>query len=199
MEAPMTPPPMINTSGCAMVCSLRRLMHNSGPTQKGRSPDRMLQPNLSPKAVADGPRLLPGRSVRDGGRLVAGPWGAHAARAGPPADPEYERGAHAGAGGAVAALAQRARLLARRPGALAPVLPAPGQPESAPSPHPCGGAGLARAARRAGHPARRAARRLSRAGPHAAPGQRAGAGVPAWSLCRPGVLWPLRLQDGVGL
>jgi len=39
---------------------LRRLMHNC--LECGRNRGRMLQPNLSLKAVADGPRFLPGGS-----------------------------------------------------------------------------------------------------------------------------------------
>src|SRR5215210_2524437 len=74
----------------------------------------MLVPNLRPKVVPHGPRLLPRLIVRIGGRLVAGwPWSG-------PAPPGSSRPAH-GPGGhhsghprSVAPLSQREGLLALR-------------------------------------------------------------------------------------
>src|SRR5215203_5392679 len=107
-------------------------MRNCGP--RGRSRDLMLVPNLLPKAVAHGPRLLPDLIVRTRGRLLAGkpplldptpngsPRPSH--RLGG-LDPDHPR--------PVAPLSQRTRLLALRflsPALLLPrsVLPEPTQP-----------------------------------------------------------------------
>src|ERR671913_394994 len=49
---------------------LRRLMSNCG--ERGRSRNFMLVPNLRPKVVPYGSRLLPGLIVRTRGGLVAG-------------------------------------------------------------------------------------------------------------------------------
>src|SRR5215203_7427478 len=111
---------------------LRRLMSNCG--RQGRSRDLMVAPNLRPKVVPHGPRLLPRLIVRIGGRLVAGcPWSG-------PAPPGSSGPAH-GSGGhhpghprPVAPLQKREGLLALRffaPALLLPepLLPGPVQPQ----------------------------------------------------------------------
>src|ERR671935_2159555 len=183
---------------CCLWAALRRLMRNSEQQTEGAE-TVCYQHTLLAKAVADGSRLLPGGSVRDGGRVVARPRGACGATTGTSDGAERERGAHAGTGGAVAALAQRTRLLALRPRTPAPLLPSAGLSEPVQSARAGGGAGLARSARGSGRSAGGSARPLSRAGHDADPGGRAGTGVPAWALRGPGLLRTLRLQDGVGL
>src|SRR5215217_2584019 len=107
---------------------LRRVMSNCG--ERGRSRNSMLVPNLRPKVVPHGPRLLPGLIVRIGGRLVAGwPWSGPA----PPGSsgPAHEPGGtHPGHPGPVAPLPQREGLLALRFLSPAPLLPAPLLPGS---------------------------------------------------------------------
>src|SRR5918995_471820 len=101
---------------------LRRLMRNCG--RRGRSRNLMLAPNLLPKAVPhNGSRLLLGFIVRPERRLVESqpplghtpPWPSH--------PPERPGGPDAGDPRPVASLPQRARLLAVRMGAPAPLLP----------------------------------------------------------------------------
>src|SRR5215208_5453161 len=102
---------------------LRRLMSNCG--RRGRSRNSMLAPNLRPKVVSHGPRLLPRLIVRIGGRLVAGwPWSGSAppGSSGPAHGPG---GHHPGDPGPVAALPQREGLLALRFLSPARVLPEP--------------------------------------------------------------------------
>src|SRR5215218_2871575 len=101
---------------------LRRLMRNCG--RRGRSRNLMLAPNLLPKAVPhSGSRLLLGLIVRPDRRLVEGrpPLGHTPPR--PSRPPERPGGPDAGDPRPVAALSQRARLLALRVGAPAPLLP----------------------------------------------------------------------------
>src|SRR5215217_4812490 len=103
--------------------ALRRLMSNCG--RRGRSRNSMLAPNLRPKVVSHGPRLLPRLIVRIGGRLVAGwPWSGSAppGSSGPAHGPG---GHHPGDPGPVAALPQREGLLALRFLSPARVLPEP--------------------------------------------------------------------------
>src|SRR5215212_9766810 len=103
--------------------------------EHGRSRNSMLvAPNLRPKVVPHGPRLLPSLIVRTRGRLVASK---------PPLDPAPTRsprsscrlgGHHPGHPRPVAALSQREGLLALRlfaPALLLPetVLPEPVQPQ----------------------------------------------------------------------
>src|SRR5215212_5477835 len=106
---------------------LRRLMSNCGP--QGRSRELMVVPNLLPKVVPHGSRLLPRFIVRIRGRLVASK---------PPLDPAPTRsphpsrrlgGPHPGDPGSVAALSQREGLLALRLGAPASLLPETVLPE----------------------------------------------------------------------
>jgi hypothetical protein len=78
----------------------------------------MLLPNLLPKVVPHGPRLLPDRIVRTRGGLVAGtPSLLCAQEARPSGSALRERGHHPGHPRAVASLLQPARLLALRFGA----------------------------------------------------------------------------------
>src|SRR5215212_1523140 len=87
-------------------------MSNCG--RRGRSRDSMLVPNLRPKVVPHGPRLLPRLIVRIGGRLVAGcPW-AGPAPPGSSGSAHGSGGHHLGDPGPVAALQKREGLLALR-------------------------------------------------------------------------------------
>src|SRR5215217_9162052 len=106
---------------------LRRVMSNCG--SQGRSRDLMVVPNLLPKVVPHGSRLLPRFMVRNRGRLVASK---------PPLDPaptrtprpSYRLGSpHPGDPRPVAALSQREGLLALRFFAPASLLPEPLHPE----------------------------------------------------------------------
>src|SRR5215212_10177478 len=108
---------------------LRCLVRNCG--ECGRSRNSMLVPNLLPKVVPHGSRLLPGLIVRTRGRLVAGaPPLVCAQEEARPSGPAYRpRGHHPGHPRAVAALPQRARLLALRLGTPALLLPEPVHPE----------------------------------------------------------------------
>src|SRR5215217_4543590 len=97
-------------------------MRNCG--RRGRSRNLMLAPNLLPKAVPhDGSRLLLGLIVRPGRRLVEGqpPLGHTPPR--PSRPPERPGGPYPGDPRPVASLQKRARLLALRMGAPAPLLP----------------------------------------------------------------------------
>src|SRR5215203_7221795 len=97
-------------------------MRNCG--RRGRSRNLMLAPNLLPKAVPhSGSRLLLGFIVRPGRRLVEGqpPLGHTPPR--PSRPPERPGGPDAGHPRPVASLPQRARFLALRFFAPAPLLP----------------------------------------------------------------------------
>src|SRR5215203_2373505 len=124
---------------------LRRLMRNC--EEHGRSRNSMLvAPNLRPKVVPHGPRLLPSLIVRTRGRLVAGTPSLLSPQARPSGPALRPRGHYPGHTRAVAALPQREGLLALRlfaPALLLPeaVHPRPVQPQGA---SPC-----ARAARSA--------------------------------------------------
>src|SRR5829696_1636321 len=139
-------------AGCLRCCSvvdrngvLRRLMRNCG--QRGRSRNSMLVPNLLPKAVPHGPRLLPGLIVRTRGRLVAGaPSLLGAQQAGPSGPALRPRGRHPGDPRAVAPLPQREGFLALRLGTPASLLPEAVHPEPV---QPQGTSPGARAARSA--------------------------------------------------
>src|SRR5829696_1039196 len=118
-------------------------MRNCG--RRGRSRNLMLAPNLLPKAVPhSGSRLLLGFIVRPDRRLVEGqpPLGHTSPR--PCRPPERERGHDACDPRAVAALQQRARLLALRMGAPAPLLPEVVLPRPAQPARPSPGARVAR-------------------------------------------------------
>src|SRR5215210_1323317 len=111
--------------------------------QRRRSPDRMLHQTLSKGWCRDGSGLLLGLIVRPRGRLVeARPlFGAIESRSTGSAqrsgghNPSHLR--------PVASLSQRARLLALRVGAPAPLLPEVVLPEPAQSAHPSPGARVA--------------------------------------------------------
>jgi hypothetical protein len=92
----------------------------------------MLVPNLRPKVVPHGPRLLPDLIVRTRGRLVAGaPSLLRAQEEARPSAPALRpRGHHSGHTRPVAPLAQRARLLALRSRTPTCLLPEPVHPES---------------------------------------------------------------------
>src|SRR5918912_671195 len=52
MEAPMTPPPTINTSGCAMLCSLRPPGYRRGPASEAGRGVATSRPASSPGGAA---------------------------------------------------------------------------------------------------------------------------------------------------
>src|ERR671921_1418792 len=98
-------------------------MSNCGRQGRSRNP-MLVVPNLRPKVVPHGPRLLPRFIVRTRGRLVAGASSLHYAQEAWSSGPAFRpRGHHSGPPRAVAPLSQRARLLALRFGALACLLP----------------------------------------------------------------------------
>src|SRR5215211_335869 len=178
---------------------LRRLMSNCG--ERGRSRNSMLVPNLLPKAVPHGPRLLPGLIVRTRGRLVAGAPSLLCAQdearpAGPALRP---RGHHSGDPRAVAPLPQREGLLALRfctPASLLPepVHPEPVQPQgtSRGARVACGATGLRWGVLRAfGH--------LPGLGHHPYPGHGPSEGLSQGTLCRSSHLRAQRIEDRVGL
>src|SRR5215210_6061600 len=123
----------------------------------GRSRNSMLVPNLRPKVVPHGSRLLPGLIVRTRGRLVAG--APSLLRAQEEARPSglalRPRGHHPGHPRPVAPLPQRARLLTLRRCPPASLLPEPVHPESV---QPQGASPGARVARSAAGPRWRALR-----------------------------------------
>src|SRR5215211_8416156 len=117
---------------------LRRLMCNSD--QRRRSPHRMLHQTLSKGWCRNGSGLLLGFIVRARGRLVeALPlFGAVENRS--TGSAQRSGGHHPGHPRPMAALSQRARLLALRSGAPASLLPEIVLPEPAESAHPSPGA-----------------------------------------------------------
>ena len=159
----------------------------------------MLVPNLLPKVVPHGSRLLPRFIVRIRGRLVASK---------PPLDPAPTRsprpsrrlgGPHPGHPRPVAALSQREGLLALRllaPASLLPdtVLPEPAQPQGTGP-----GARTARVAEGIGRGSLRPFGRLRRAGHDPHPGDREGEGISQGPLLRAGYLRQERFQDRVDL
>src|SRR5919198_3663690 len=108
-------------------------MRNYRTTEK--EPGHASRQPSATRAVLDGPRLLRDRTVRHHRRLVAN--SAIAPSAGPAASVEFQRSADAGGGRPVAALAQRAGLLALRRSTTAGAVPPVGQPESVESAAPC--------------------------------------------------------------
>src|SRR5215208_4300711 len=187
----------LRTAEVPRILLLRRLMSNCG--RRGRSRNSMLAPNLRPKVVSHGPRLLPRLIVRIGGRLVAGwPWSGSAppGSSGPAHGPG---GHHPGDPGPVAALPQREGLLALRFLSPARVLPEPLLPGPV---QPQGTSLRARVARVAAVPRRGTLRsfgRLPRDGHDPHPGYRAGEGIPQGAVLRAGHLRQERLQDRMGL
>src|SRR5215213_5449978 len=179
--------------------TLRRLMSNC--EERGRSRNSMLVPNLLPKAVPHGSRLLPGLIVRTCGRLVAGaPALLCAQKETRPSGPALrERGHHPGDPRAVAPLPQRARLLALRLGPSASLLPepvhsGPVQPQGT-SP----GARVARCATSLCRGPLRAFSHLPGLGHHPHPGHGPSQSVSQGALCLPSHLWAQRVEDRVGL
>src|SRR5919112_3039848 len=177
---------------------LRRLMRNCGP--HGRSRNLMLVPNLRPKVVPHGPRLLPRLIVRTRGRLVAGAPSLLCAQEARPSGPALRpRGHHPGHTRPVAPLPQREGLLALRRRAPAPLLPEAVHPEPV---QPQGASPGARVARSAAGPRRadrRAFGRLPRLGHHPGAGRGPSEGFPQGALLRTGELRKERLQDRVDL
>ena len=108
----------------------------------------MLVPNLRPKVVPHGSRLLPGLIVRTRGRLVAGAPSLLCSQeeARPSGASHRPGGHHPGHPRPVAPLPQRARLLALRFGAPACLLPEPVHPESVQPQGTSPGARVARSA-----------------------------------------------------
>ena len=159
----------------------------------------MLVPNLLPKVVPHGPRLLPGLIVRTRGRLVAGEPTPRprAAPVVPPCSPT-RRSSPWPSSPSGPASAARGTSGASPPLTCAPtsrsLLPEPAQPA-----HPSPGARVARFAAGLGRGTLRAFGRLPRPGHHPRPGDRAGEGFPQGALLRAGHLRQERLQDRVGL
>src|SRR5918995_233697 len=177
---------------------LRRLMRNCG--RRGRSRNLMLAPNLLPKAVPhNGSRLLLGFIVRPDRRLVESqpplghtpPWPSH--------PPERPGGPDAGDPRPVASLPQRARLLAVRMGAPAPLLPYVVLPRPTQPARPSPGAGVAPLAACLRRGALGAFGALPSRGHDPHPGDREGEGLSQGVVRRPSELRTQRLQDRVGL
>src|SRR5215216_4308709 len=172
---------------------LRRLMSNCG--ERGRSRNSMLIPNLLPKVVPHGPRLLPRFIVRNRGRLVASKPRLDPAPTRTPRPSRRLGSPHPGDPRPVAALSQRARLLALRRGAPASLLPEPLHPEPV---QPQGARPGARVARLAAGFRRRSHRsfgRLPRDGHDPHPGHREGEGISQETFLRAGYLRQERFQD----
>src|SRR5215213_4872069 len=183
-----------------MAAPLRRLMSNCG--ERGRSRNSMLVPNLRPKVVPHGSRLLPHLFVRTRGRLVARApslllrvqeetW--------PSGLTLRSRGHHPGHPRPVAPLPQREGLLALRFGTPACLLPEPVHPEPAQSAHPSPGTRVARLAARLRPRALLSFGRLSRDGHDPRPGRSPSEGFSQRALLWAGYLRKERLQDRVGL
>src|SRR5919112_3914476 len=162
-------------------------MRNCG--RSGRSRNLMLVPNLLPKAVPhNGSRLLPGFIVRPRRGLVEGQLPLVCASSRPSRPPERERGPYPRDPRPVAPLQKRARLLALRffaPAPLLPevVLPEPAQPAR---PSPCARVAPLAAGLRRG--AFGAFGSLPRDGHHPDPGDREGEGFSQAALRRAGDL-----------
>src|SRR5215210_9183717 len=154
----------------------------------------MLAPNLLPKAVPhSGSRLLLGFIVRPDRRLVEGqpPLGHTPPR--PSRPPKRLGGPHPGDPRPVASLPQRARLLALRMGAPAPLLPEVVLPRPAQPARPSPGAGVARFAACLRRGAFGAFGPLPRDGHDPHPGDREGEGISQGALLRPSELRTQRL------
>ena len=161
----------------------------------------MLVPNLRPKVVPHGPRLLPGLIVRTRGRLVAGaPSLLRAQEETRPSGASHRPGGHhPGHSRAVAPLQKRARFLALRFGTPASLLPEALFPEPV---QPQGAGPGARVARSAAGFRRgdlRAFGSLPRLGHDPGAGRGPSEGFSQGALCRSGELREERLQDRVGL
>src|SRR5215210_7013956 len=174
-------------------------MSNCG--ERGRSRNSMLVPNLRPKVVPHGSRLLPGLIVRTRGRLVAG--APSLLRAQEETRPSglalRSRGYHPGHPRPVAPLPQRARLLALRSRTPACLLPEPVHPEPV---QPQGAGPGARVARSAAGFCRgdlRAFGRLPRYGHDPGASRGPSEGFSQGALLRTGEFRKERLQDRVGL
>ena len=161
----------------------------------------MLAPNLLPKVVPhDGSRLLLGLIVRARGRLVEGlPPLDRASQARSSRSAFRKRGPYPGHPRPVAPLSKRARLLALRFFAPAPLLPCPLLAEPAQPAHPSLGAGdapLAAGLRRGSYGAFGG---LPRDGHHPRPGHSEGEGFSQGAFRRSGFFRQERLQDRMGL
>jgi hypothetical protein len=161
----------------------------------------MVVPNLRPKVVPHGPRLLPGLIVRTRGRLVAGaPSLLCPQEEALPSAPAYRPpGHHPGHPRPVASLPQRARLLALRFGAPACLLPEPVHPEPVQPQGASPGAGVACSAAGLRRGPLRTLGRLPGLGHDPGAGHREGEGFSQGALLRPSHLREERLQDRVGL
>jgi hypothetical protein len=161
----------------------------------------MLVPNLLPKAVAHGSRLLPGLIVRTCGRLVAGaPSLLCAQEETRPSGPALRsRGHHPGHPRPVAPLPQRARLLALACGTSASLLPEPVHPGPVQPQGTSPGARVARCATSLCRGDLRAFGHLPGLGHHPHPGRGPSQSVSQGALCRPSHLRAQRVQDRVGL
>src|SRR5215216_5347216 len=173
-------------------------MRNCG--RRGRSRNLMLAPNLLPKAVPhSGSRLLLGLIVRPDRRLVEGrpPLGHTPPR--PSRPPERPGGPDAGDPRPVAALSQRARLLALRVGAPAPLLPYVVLPRPTQPAHSSPGARVAPLAAGFRRGSYGTFGGLPRDGHYPHPGHREGEGFSQGAFRRPSKLRTQRLQDRVGI
>src|SRR5215217_6488214 len=173
-------------------------MRNCG--RRGRSRNLMLAPNLLPKAVPhNGSRLLLGFIVRPDRRLVEGqpPLGHTPPR--PSRPPERPGGPDAGDPRPVAALSQRARLLALRVGAPAPLLPYVVLPRPTQPAHSSPGARVAPLAAGFRRGSYGTFGGLPRDGHYPHPGHREGEGFSQGAFRRPSKLRTQRLQDRVGI
>src|SRR5215216_5496985 len=173
-------------------------MRNCG--RRGRSRNLMLAPNLLPKAVPhSGSRLLLGLIVRPDRRLVEGrpPLGHTPPR--PSRPPERPGGPDAGDPRPVAALSQRARLLALRVGAPAPLLPEVVLPRPTQPAHSSPGARVAPLAAGFRRGSYGTFGGLPRDGHYPHPGHREGEGFSQGAFRRPSKLRTQRLQDRVGI
>jgi hypothetical protein len=160
----------------------------------------MLVPNLRPKVVPHGPRLLPSLIVRTRGRLVAGTPSLLSPQARPSGPALRPRGHYPGHTRAlVAPFQKRARLLALRFGTPACLLPEAVHPRPV---QPQGASPRARAARSAAGPRRgslRAFGRLPGDGHDPGAGRGPREGFSQGALLRTGNLRKERLQDRVDL
>src|SRR5215207_11418964 len=182
----------------AYLSWLRRLMRNCRLQRRSRN--LMLVPNLRPKVVPYGSRLLLDLIVRARRRLVAGaPPARCAQKARSPGAALGERGSHPGDSLPVAPLPQRKGLLALRSSTPAKLLPYPLLPEPVQPKGTRPGAADVRPSTRPGQDARLRVCRLPRRGHHPDPRGGEGEGVPQGTLRRTGRLRAMPLQDRVGL
>src|SRR5215203_2654736 len=159
----------------------------------------MLHQTLSKGWCRFGSGLLLGLIVRPRGRLVEAQPRFAAAENRSSCPAQRSGGPHPGHPRPVASLLQRARLLALRFFASAPLLPEPLFAEPAQPAHPSPGARVAPLAAGLRRGSYGAFGRLPRDGHDAPPGHRKGEGFSQGALLRAGILRAQRLQDRVGL